>query len=101
MRLDTNLLIVVLSFKIIHDVDTVAQLLAQSIQELVGVSAARRPREREEFPAVGQWAEGLIRRQRRGRGAVQTNVRIGLHAARRRNSLLVRLILRAWKGFSP
>lgn len=98
----TNLLIVVLSsFKIIHDIDTVAQLLAQSIQELVGVSAARWPGEGEKFPAVGQRAGGLIGRQRGGRGAVQTNVRIRLHTARRRNSLLVSLKLGARKGFGP
>lgn len=79
-----HLLVVILGGEeIIHDGHTVSQLLAESIQEAVGVAAAWRPGEGEELlaprqraervgPVLGGW----------GRAAVQADVGIGLSAAR-------------------
>lgn len=81
-QLPVYLLIVVLpSCEVVHQSDPVAQLLAQGIQELVGVATARRAREGEELPPAGQSVGTAVRGLRGGRGALQADVGVGLHTA--------------------
>lgn len=92
-----HLLVVVLPrYEVVHQSDPVAQLLAQSIQELVGVPAARRAREGEEFLTAGQRVGAGVRVLRGVGGAFQADVRVGVHAA-----LVVDLIYRSGEGFLP
>lgn len=72
-----------------------AELLAQSIQELVCVPAARRARKGEQLLAAGQrvWA---IRVLRGGGWTFQADVRVGVHAA-----LVVDLIHGSWERLLP
>lgn len=58
-----------------------AQLLAQSVQELVCVPAARRAGEGEKLLAAGQRVGPAIRVLRGGRGAFQADVGVGVYAA--------------------
>lgn len=92
-----HLLIVVLrGYEVIPDSDPVAQLLAQSVQELVSVSAARRARKGEQLPAAIQSVGAAIRVLRGGRGAFQADIRVGIHAA-----LVVDLVHRSGERFLP
>lgn len=78
-----HLLIVILGGEeIIHNGDTVSQLLAERVQEAVGVTAAWWPGEGEELLAPRQRAErvGPVLGGR-GRAAVQADIGIGLGAA--------------------
>lgn len=77
-----HLLIVVLPRdEIIPQGDPVAQLLAQGVQELVGVAAARRAGESEQLLTPAQGVGTVVRELRGGRGAFQADVRVGLHTA--------------------
>lgn len=77
-----HLLIVVLPrYEIIPQGDPVAQLLAQGVQELVGVAAARRAGESEQLLTVAQGVGTTVRELRGGRGAFQADVRVRVHAA--------------------
>lgn len=78
-----HLLIVVLpGYEVVHQCDPVAQLLAQSVQELVRVPAARRAREGEQLLAAGQRVgTAAVRVLRGGGGALQADVGVGVHAA--------------------
>lgn len=100
LNLDTHLLIIILSSeKIVHDGDTVAELFAQSIQELVRVPTARGSGEGKELPTTGA---GYFTRLFGGvRWAVQTDIRVGVHASRRRNNLLIVVVLRTRTGLLP
>ncbi len=92
-----HLLIVVLPrYEVIHQSDPVAQLLAQSVQELVCVPAARRAGEGEQFLAAGQRVGGAIRVLRGGGGAFQADIRVGVHTA-----LVVDLIHRRGERLLP
>lgn len=73
-----------------------AQLLAQSIQELVSVPAARRAREGEEFLTAGQRVGAGVRVLRGVGGAFQADIRVGVHTA-----LVVDLVYRSGEGFLP
>lgn len=73
-----------------------AQLLAQSIQELVGVPAARRAREGEQLLAAGQRVGAAVRVMRGVGGAFQADVGVGVHTA-----LVVDLIHRSGERFLP
>lgn len=57
------------------------QLLAQSIQELVRVPAARRAGEGEQLLAAGQRIGAAVRGLRGSWRAFQANVRVGVHTA--------------------
>lgn len=77
-----HLLIVVLPrHKVVHQGDPVSQLLAQGVQELVGVSAPRWPGEGEQLLAARQGVGTHVRGLWGGRGALQADVRVGVHAA--------------------
>lgn len=58
-----------------------AQLLAQGIQELVCVAAARWAGKGEQLPAAGQRVWTTVRVLRGGGGALQADVWIGVQAA--------------------
>lgn len=58
-----------------------AQLLAQGIQELVRVAAARRAGKGEELLPARQSIGIAVQGLRGGGGALQADVRVGLHAA--------------------
>lgn len=58
-----------------------AQLLAQGVQELVSVAAARRPGEREQLLTAAQGVGSAVRELGGGRGALQADVRVRVHAA--------------------
>lgn len=77
-----HLLIVVLpGYEVIHQSDPVAELLAQSVQEFVGVPAAGRAGEGEQLLATVQCVRPAVRVLRGGGGALQADVRVGVHAA--------------------
>lgn len=67
--------------KVVHQRDPVAQLLAQGVQELVRVSAARWAGEGKQLFAAGQRVGTAVRGLRRGRGALQADIRVGVYAA--------------------
>lgn len=73
-----------------------AQLLAQSVQELVCVPAARRAGESEQLLAAGQRAGTVIRGLRGGGGTFQADVGVGVHTA-----LVVDLIHRRGERLLP
>lgn len=97
MEAGPHLLIVVLpGYEVIHQSDPVAQLLAQSIEELVSVPAARWTGEGEQLLAAGQRVGATVRVLRGGWGAFQADVGVGVHTA-----LVVDLIHRSGEGFFP
>lgn len=73
-----------------------AQLLAQSIQELVSVSTAGRPGEGEQLLAAGQRVGAAIQVLRGGWGAFQADIGIGVHTA-----LVVDLVHGSGERFLP
>lgn len=81
MDLPYLLIVVLPGYEVVHQSDPVAQLLAQSIQELVRVPAARRAGEGEQLLAAGQRIGAAVRVLRRSRWAFQANVRVGVHTA--------------------
>lgn len=92
-----HLLIVVLPrYEVVHQSDPVAQLLTQSVQELVCVPAARRAGEGEQLLAAVQCVGTAIRVLRGGRRAFQADVRVRVHAA-----LVVDLIHRSGERLFP
>lgn len=73
-----------------------AQLLAQGVQELVGVAAPRRAGESEQLLTAAQGVGTAVRELRGGRGALQADVRVRVHAA-----LVSDLIHRSGEGLFP
>ena len=72
------------------------ELLAQGVQELVGVPAAGRAREGEQLLAAVQCVGAAVQGLRGGGGALQADVGVGVHAA-----LVVDLIHRSGEGLLP
>lgn len=94
---DPHLLVVVLpGCKVVHQGDPVAQLLAQGVQELVGVPAAGRPREGEQLLAAAQCVGAAVGGVRRAGGALQADVGVGVGTA-----LVMDLVYRGGKGLLP
>lgn len=94
---DPHLLVVILAgCKVIHQGDPVAQLLAQGVQELVGVSAAGRSREGEQLLTAAQRVGTAVGGMRRAGGALQADVGVGVSAA-----LVVDLVHRGGEGLLP
>lgn len=92
-----HLLIVVLPrHKVIHQSDPVAQLLAQGVQELVRVPAARWAGEGKQLLAAVQRVGAAVWELRGSRGALQADVGVWLHTA-----LVVDLIHRSWERLLP
>lgn len=73
-----------------------AQLLAQSIEELVSVPAARWAGEGEQLLAAGQRVGVAIQVPGGGWGAFQADIGVGVHTA-----LVVDLIHRSGEGLFP
>lgn len=73
-----------------------AQLLAQGVQELVGVPAAGRSREGEELLTAAQRVGTAVGGVRRAGGALQADVGVGVSAA-----LVVDLVHWGGEGFLP
>lgn len=92
-----HLLVVVLPVReIVPQGDPVAQLLAQSVQELVRVPAAGRAGESEQLLAAAEGVGTAVRELRGGRGAFQADVGVRVHAA-----LVTDLVHRSGEGFLP
>lgn len=73
-----------------------AQLLAQCVQELVGVPAAGRSREGEQLLTAAQRVGAAVGGVRRAGGALQADVGVGVGAA-----LVVDLVHRGGEGLLP
>lgn len=92
-----HLLVVVLpGDEVVHQSDAMAQLLAQSVQELVRVPAARRAGEGEQLLAAGERVGTAVRVLRGRGGAFQADVGVGVHAA-----LVVDLVHGGGEGLLP
>lgn len=95
---DPHLLVVILPrCKVVHQGDPVAQLLTQSVQELVCVPAAGRSREGEQLLTTAQRVgAATVGGVRRAGGALQADVGVGVSAA-----LVMDLVHRGGEGLLP